>query len=91
MFERPLKLDSPWYEFLSAIDDQLIARNCRTRHSTGNTTCMSTMFGVVTLPINFDERLIEVPMELKNINILVPDIYDLILSKIRAQQSERLR
>jgi hypothetical protein len=38
--------------------------------------------GVVTMPIKFDERLTAVPMEFKKINILVPEIYDLILSKL---------
>lgn len=122
MFDRPLKLDSPWHEFLSAIDDQLTApariiciggfvvtKIHGFSRSTGDLDHVESpreltaqlqeiagqgsplhrkyhlyvdYVGVVTLPINFDERLIEVPMQLKKINILVPDIYDLILSKL---------
>lgn len=34
------------------------------------------------MPLNFDERLIEVPFEFKNLKIFVADVYDLILSKL---------
>jgi hypothetical protein len=37
---------------------------------------------VVTMPYNFDERLTEVPLQLKNIKIFIPDNYDLVLSKL---------
>lgn len=38
--------------------------------------------GIVTLPLNFDERLIEVPLRFKNLRIFVVEIYDLVLSKL---------
>jgi uncharacterized nucleotidyltransferase DUF6036 len=122
MSERQLKLDSPWDEFLSAIDEQLTApariiciggfvvtKIHGFSRSTGDLDHIESpreltaelhaiagqgsplhrkyhlyvdSVGVVTMPINFDERLIEVRLELKKISILVPDIYDLILSKL---------
>ena len=122
MFESPLKLDSPWHEFLAAIDEQLTApaqiiciggfvvtkihgfsRNtgdldhvespreliAELQKIAGQGSDLHRKYhlyvdyvGVVTMPINFDERLMAVPMEFKNINILVPEIYDLILSKL---------
>lgn len=38
--------------------------------------------GIVTIPLNFDKRLVEVPFELKTLKIFIPDVYDLILSKL---------
>jgi hypothetical protein len=37
---------------------------------------------LVTMPINFDERLMEVSFQFKNLKIFIPDVYDLILSKM---------
>lgn len=38
--------------------------------------------GFVTMPYHFDERLLEVPFDFENIKIFVPDLYDLVLSKL---------
>jgi hypothetical protein len=38
--------------------------------------------GVVTMPIDFMERLIQVPVACKNITFFMPEIYDLVLSKL---------
>ena len=38
--------------------------------------------GFVTMPINFEERLSKVEFESRNLEIYIPDVYDLILSKL---------
>jgi Nucleotidyltransferase of unknown function (DUF6036) len=37
---------------------------------------------MVTMPMNFDERLTEASFRFRNLKILIPDIYDLVLSKL---------
>ena len=38
--------------------------------------------GFVTMPINFEERLSKVEFGFRNLQIYIPDVYDLILSKL---------
>jgi hypothetical protein len=37
---------------------------------------------IVTMPMNYEERLTEAPYQYPKINLLIPDIYDLVLSKL---------
>ena len=38
--------------------------------------------GFVTMPLNFEERLVETLFHFANIKILVPEVYDLVLAKL---------
>jgi len=38
--------------------------------------------GVVTMPINFDERLIQLQIQSKKVTYFIPEVYDLVLSKL---------
>jgi hypothetical protein len=37
---------------------------------------------VVTMPINFEDRLTEAPFQFSKVRLLIPEIYDLVLSKL---------
>lgn len=37
---------------------------------------------IVTMPTNYEERLTEAPYQYPKINLVIPDIYDLVLSKL---------
>jgi len=123
MPDTPLKLGSPWHEFLTEIDEHLTAPTqitciggfvvtnihgfSRTTGDLDHVELQSKMpdelhqiagkgsplhkrynlyidyvGGIVTMPLNFDERLVEVPFEFETLRIFITDVYDLILSKM---------
>ncbi len=122
MPDEPLKLGSPWHEFLTEIDEQLSSPvrlvciggfvvtvihgfsrstgdldhvecphelTAELAQIAGKGTPLHKKFGLyvdyvgfVTMPYNFDERLLEAPFHFENIKIFVPDVYDLVLSKL---------
>lgn len=43
---------------------------------------LDNVAGVVTMPINFEDRLTELPFGFAHLRIFVPDVYDLVLSKL---------